>query len=476
MAEFKAGTREQVKNGEAQYVAGDIVSKDATVNIGEERRGSRVFKAGTKTRTKTVSIIQERDSKGNIKKSKTILFVEKNGTFQPAASKRDGEWNFSDPDYPTMAGVADAELQNELSNSNSTLNKVTNKGIEAELGKRMDVLEKDKNIIAQGNQNGADPWEAEDNGLTGRPLNTETSPENVAGSAAALSAQKNTGTRRQFDKNLMFPKDLGSSSMDVIQFDMLEFKPRKITNEGALGGVDRRTPTKDRNSIGRVTLPVPAGIQDQNQAGWGDGRLNPIQAAGVNVAMTAFNEGLGAAAGGVAKKLEDIGGNAEQLRQSVKGYFTAAAVGVPLDQILARTRGQVLNPNLELLFNGPILRPFNFTFKMSAREKEESEMILKIIRFFKQGMAPQRTDSNLFVKAPHTFQLQYRHRGTDEHKFLNKFKECALIGLSVNYTPENNYATFEDGAMVSYEMQMQFKELDPVYNEDYGLTDDSIGF
>ena len=29
MAEFKAGTREQVKNGQAQYVAGDIVAKDA---------------------------------------------------------------------------------------------------------------------------------------------------------------------------------------------------------------------------------------------------------------------------------------------------------------------------------------------------------------------------------------------------------------------------------------------------------------
>ena len=176
----------------------------------------------------------------------------------------------------------------------------------------------------------------------------------------------------------------------------------------------------------------------------------------------------------------DIGTNSESLKDGVKAYFTASAVGVPLDQILARTQGQVLNPNLELLFNGPVLRPFNFTFKMSAREKEESEEIVKIIRFFKQGMSPQRTDARLFVKAPHTFQLQYRHRGTEDHNFLNKFKECALIGLSVNYTPENNYATFEDGAMVSYEMQMQFKELDPVYNEDYTDLDQNadtqIGF
>ena len=167
MAEFKAGTREQVKNGQAQYVAGDIVAKDAINAVG-----------GAATRTKSVTIVQERDSNGNIKKSKTILYVEKNGTFQPAASKRDGKWNFSDPDYPLMAGVADAELQKDLANPSSTINKTTNNGIEAELGKRMDVLPTDKDVITQGSQNGADPWEAPDNGLEGQPLNTETKPLN----------------------------------------------------------------------------------------------------------------------------------------------------------------------------------------------------------------------------------------------------------------------------------------------------------
>ena len=291
------------------------------------------------------------------------------------------------------------------------------------------------------------------------------------------STQKNTGTRKRFGE-LKFPLDLGSSTMDVIKFDMLEFKPRKVSNKGPLGTLSNRE--ENRNSIGSVTLPIPAGIQDQNQAGWGDGRLNPLQVAGIDVALTAFNQGLGNAANNVATKIGSIGGSAEELRQGVKSYFTAAAVGVPLDQILARTQGQVLNPNLELLFNGPTLRPFNFTFKMSARSGKESEEIVRIIRFFKQGMSPQKTDANLFVKAPHTFQLQYLHRQQGEHNFLNKFKECALIGMSVNYTPENNYATFEDGAMVSYEMQMQFKELDPVYNEDYTALDQNadtqIGF
>ena len=81
-------------------------------------------------------------------------------------------------------------------------------------------------------------------------------------------------------------------------------------------------------------------------------------------------------------------------------------------------------------------------------------------------MSPQRSKSNLFLKAPHTFQIQYLHRD-EEHKFLNQFKECALQSFSVSYTPEGQYATFTDGAMVSYQITMQFQELEPIFNDDY---------
>jgi hypothetical protein len=91
--------------------------------------------------------------------------------------------------------------------------------------------------------------------------------------------------------------------------------------------------------------------------------------------------------------------------------------------------------------------------------KEESETIRSIIRFFKQGMSPIRTQNlNLFLKAPHTFQIQYLHKDK-EHKFLNQFKECALQSFSVSYTPEGQYATFNDGAMVSYQLQCNFQNL-----------------
>jgi hypothetical protein len=131
------------------------------------------------------------------------------------------------------------------------------------------------------------------------------------------------------------------------------------------------------------------------------------------------------------------------------------------------------------LFQGPTLRPFSFTFKLSARSKEEAKAIRSIIRFFKQGMSPIRTQSQLFLKAPHTFQIEYLHR-KKEHNFLNKFKECALQSFSVDYTPEGQYATFTDGAMVSYQISMQFQELEPIFNDDYGNSengpDTQIGY
>ena len=125
-----------------------------------------------------------------------------------------------------------------------------------------------------------------------------------------------------------------------------------------------------------------------------------------------------------------------------------------------------MNPNMELLFKKPQLRPFTFTFKLAPRSRSEAVSVINIIRTFKQSMAPIRSQSNLFLKTPHTYRLQYMSRGK-VHPFLNMFKECALTNMSMKYTPDGNYATYEDGVMTAYEMTMQFKELEPVFNDDY---------
>ena len=146
--------------------------------------------------------------------------------------------------------------------------------------------------------------------------------------------------------------------------------------------------------------------------------------------------------------------------------------------LLTRTTGAVANPNMELLFNGPELRTFSFQFLLAPRSQEEAKTLIQILRFFKQGMSPIRTKSRLFLKSPHTFQLSYRNSKGQDHKYLNKFKECALGSFGVNYAPNGNYSTYEDGVMTAYQMTMNYRELNPIYNDDYGSDKfpEEIGF
>jgi hypothetical protein len=282
---------------------------------------------------------------------------------------------------------------------------------------------------------------------------------------AGISDSKKT--RSQFP-TLKYPETLDAGKQDVIKFSMLKYSPKAFqTTKDNLGGfADRPSIGKDRNAIGVVTLPIPNGISDSNTLNWGDTTMNAAEALAANLALSGIKgggQGLTDTAGKVAGAVQS---NSGEVAGGMPALFAGLAVQGNAASILQRTEGAVINPNLELLFNAPTLRPFNFTFKLASRSETESKIIRSIIRFFKQGSAAQKSESNLFLKAPHTFQIQYLHRG-EEHKFLNKFKECALQSFGVSYTPEGQYATFTDGAMVSYQITMQFQELEPIFNDDY---------
>ena len=313
----------------------------------------------------------------------------------------------------------------------------------------------------------------------------ETTEDTLAAEQRAEEALANTniqaveGTRKSFG-NLRYPKDM-NGSQDYIQFSMLEYKPKDLLSDG-LGVGDRarvgfNQDGGGRNIIGTCALPIQSGIKDQNLADWGENRMNALEMAGAKIALgTLGDEQQGDAIGKVA---DAVSKNTGVAKEAARQYFTGKMVGVR--GILARTKGATINPNLELLFNGPQLRPFSFQFRLSARNKTEAEEIIKIIRFFKQGMAPIRTKGNLFLLAPHTFQVHFVHAPSDgEHPYIGKMKECALKTFSTDYTPENNYTTLKDGFMTSYTITMEFQELEPVFNDDYtdldGNSDTQIGF
>jgi hypothetical protein len=320
--------------------------------------------------------------------------------------------------------------------------------------------------------------EAIDNagGGGGNDAKTEEDEDSTTEAPESDLKSQNEETRDDFRKDLIYPLTLNPEFQDILKIDMVKYSP-KAMGTGQFGNTfqDRRAITDGSNSniIGTVMLPIPAGIQDQNTANWNMDQMDPVKSALANIAKTGMTQGLGAAVDTAGNTAQSAANNSGEVEEMIVGGLVNQALGT--QNFLSRTKGAVVNPNMELLFLGPQLRSFGFSFKFSARSAPESDMIRDIIRFFKQGMSPIRSKSNLFLKAPHTFRLTYKNQNQD-HIYLNRFKECALTNCAVQYTPEGQYATFHTGAMVSYQVNLTFQELEPIFNDDHGKADGNIGY
>jgi len=278
-----------------------------------------------------------------------------------------------------------------------------------------------------------------------------------------------SGVRQNYG-NMRYPRDAKfMSEQDCIKFTMFRYQPKKVAITSGLGAFSGSNKGK---SMGTVMLPIQPTISDSNGVSWGENSMNALEAAAAAAALAGIMKGPE----GVGESIETIAkGIRENKNDAIAGLaagFASQAAGGN-QGFLTRATGAILNNNLELLFQGPALRSFTFTFSMSARYKEESEEIRKIIRFFKQGMSVKRSEGDLFLKSPNIFDIQYYNKNK-EHRYINKIKTCALQNCVVNYTPAGNYATYEDGAMTQYDMTLTFGEIEPLFDDDYGQSDDGL--
>ena len=237
-----------------------------------------------------------------------------------------------------------------------------------------------------------------------------------------------------------------------------------------------------------IELPIPQELTDSNSVTWGEDRINALEMAALEVAQGVMaTEGVGENAAQLANAAVtalntgiSIPGLDSDTQGAVRAAISGAAVGalgsnVSAKSVIARSTGQIMNNNLELLFQGVNLRSFPFTITFSPRDDRESRMVKDIIRRLKQSMAPKVGDKaagaagGIFLKSPDVFQLKYLKDGHD-HPFLNSFKLAALTGMTVNYTNAGTYTTYEDGTPVNLRMSLTFKELNPIYAEDYLQT------
>ena len=291
-------------------------------------------------------------------------------------------------------------------------------------------------------------------------------------------------------RTLVYPEDHAAEEYDFIKITPIEYVPALGSdNFGANSSKDMsQYSTADMSSsewfgfesiksryqrVKRVGstmfLPMVPDIQEGNSVNWGENTMNALQAAGGAAAFKA----IGTAGGGKPiKAMSDMIGQGGDIAKAfvntpgmgdfIKAYFAGKAVGTNL---LGRS-GIALNPNLEVLFNGPLLRTFQYSFRFTPRSDSEAQTVRTIIKVFKKTMAPKRRNK-VFLDVPAVYKIKYVYNSErKDHPFLNKIKPCALANFNVQYAPDGNYMTYDDGSMTSYGVSLTFKELEPIYNDD----------
>ena len=243
--------------------------------------------------------------------------------------------------------------------------------------------------------------------------------------------------------------------------------------------------SKDANRLMKylIELPIPQDLTDSNSVTWGEDRANALELGALAVAQKAMGGNIGEDAVNLAQAAVtamntgiDIPGLKPETQGAVRAALSGAAIGalgsnVSPQSVISRSTGQILNNNLELLFKGVNLRTFPYSITFSPRSPKEGDVVREIIRRLKASMAPKAGEFNgtaagIFIQSPDVFQLKFLKDDVD-HPFLHSFKLCALTGMAVNYTNAGTYSTYEDGTPVNIRMSLTFKELNPIYHEDY---------
>jgi hypothetical protein len=147
------------------------------------------------------------------------------------------------------------------------------------------------------------------------------------------------------------------------------------------------------------------------------------------------------------------------------GITTAAAgiAGKTANQMLAYTKGQIYNPNVELLYDGPAVRQFDFNFNFIPKDPIEASLVAQIILQFKIWSSPE--DQGQKYKVPAVWSVKYGGAGGT---WMNRFKRAAMTNIGVQYNAGlDMHATFSNGFPLRTDIQLSFQEVDVITRKDH---------
>jgi hypothetical protein len=234
-----------------------------------------------------------------------------------------------------------------------------------------------------------------------------------------------------------------------------------VSTQQTIGGINI-TQSQSR-VVGSISLYMPNTMNMDYNLGYSDMNLSDDK-------LIKFGE-LGISSGDAIEKFYSSNNNNIQSLFSgkasdlINAFLSAGLIGEGVAGAGLKGLGVAINPQVQLMFNAVELRTFDMDFTFSPRDQGEAQIVKNIIQTFKFHAAPEitglttGTTQGLYFVVPSTFNIQFLFNG-QENPYLNRFNQCVLTNVSVNYAPNGDWATFYDGSPTQTTLTLRFKETD----------------
>jgi hypothetical protein len=142
------------------------------------------------------------------------------------------------------------------------------------------------------------------------------------------------------------------------------------------------------------------------------------------------------------------------------GQLVNGAIGeISGASALGKLSGVAGNPKKEQLFKNVDHRSFTFSYMFFPRDEKEAEAIREIIHTFKLHMHPEYKDAYHFLYIyPSEFDIYYYQNGK-ENMNLHRHTSCVLTDMSIMYSPQGVFTSFDNGMPTQINVQLTFREL-----------------
>jgi hypothetical protein len=140
----------------------------------------------------------------------------------------------------------------------------------------------------------------------------------------------------------------------------------------------------DANGIETVVLFMPQKIAEGYSQNYRNSTLGPEGSAALTGGFVGGSKTNKIDFADIAIRLAEN----KALDYATTGLSMLGTSSLDANAILSATSGVIYNPMMEVLYDGPSFRRFNYQFMLFAKSKSDAEKIYQIVRFFQSASVP----------------------------------------------------------------------------------------